>query len=249
MSVETAAVQGDGAEISQALDRLAAGCRILEMEGHASRILGHASLRDPLGRGLWLKRWGISFGETMGAADFVLVDFDGNQLAGDGKSPSEWPIHAGVLKARADVVAVVHSHPFYGRVFSAVTDPLLPVSNTGNWFPAPPPRFEMTSELIRTIGQGDALSRALVDNMGVFLRNHGVVFCGGSIEQAILMGVQLEEACREHLLIASTSLNWDAPGDEERARKYKGAGSPKSLKASFDFFVRELARRDGGGRG
>ncbi len=182
MPDETA--QHDGAEISVALDRLAAGCRILEMEGHASRILGHASLRDPLGRGFWLKRWGISFGETKGPGDFVLMDFDGNQIAGDGRAPSEWPIHAGILMARADVASVVHSHPFFGRVFSAVTDPLLPVSNTGNWFPAPPPRFEMTSELIRTIEQGNAVARALGDNMAVFLRNHGVVFCGGSIEQA-----------------------------------------------------------------
>lgn len=249
MATEAAhlAVPAPDGDLARALDRLAVGCRILEMEGHASRVLGHASLRDPEGRGLWLKRWGIAFSETHSAADFVLIGFDGTQLAGEGRAPSEWPIHAGVLKARPDVACVVHSHPFHGRVFSAVTDPLLPVSNTGNWFPGPPPRFEDTSELIHTAAQGDAVAAALGGNFAVFLRNHGVVFCGASIEQAVLMGIQLEEACREHLLLAATGLNWDVPGEEERARKYKGAGAPKSLKASFDFFAREVARREGRG--
>lgn len=245
MATGAASTDTRTADMTAALDRLAVGCRILEMQGHASRILGHASLRDGQGRGLWLKRWGISFGETRWPADFVLIDFAGTQLAGDGRAPSEWPIHAGIMKARPDIAAVVHSHPFYGRVFSAVTDPLEPVSNTGNWFPAPPPRFEGTSELIRTMEQGDAVARTLGDNLAVFLRNHGVVFCGASTEQAVLMGIQLEEACREHLLLASTGLNWAVPGEEERARKYKGAGSPGSLIASFDFFARELARREG----
>lgn len=226
------------AALADMLDRLALGCRILEREGHACRTLGHAALRDPQGRGLWVKRWGISFGETRDHADFVLIDFDGRQLAGAGRAPSEWPIHAGVLGKRPDISVVVHSHPFYGRVYSAVTEPLRPVSNTGNWFPAPPPRFEITSELIRDKDMGDAIGACLGDNFAVFLRNHGVVFCGRSVEHAVLMGIQLEEACREQLLVAGSGLKWDYPGEEERARKYGDAGS--TLKASFERFAREL---------
>jgi L-fuculose-phosphate aldolase len=229
------------APLGAALDRLALGCRILEREGHACRTLGHASLRDPDGRGLWIKRWGISFGETREAADFVLIDFDGCRLGGAGRAPSEWPIHAGVMKQRPDIVVVVHSHPFYGRVFSAATEPLRPVSNSGNWFPSPPPRFETTSELIRDPALGDAIGERLGDNFAIFLRNHGVVFCGRSVEQAVLMGIQLEEACREHLLIAASGLAWDTPGEEERARKFHGSG--QTLTVSFDHFAREL---DGG---
>ena len=238
MSIAAAGTDMPDAPLRAALDRLALGCRILEHHGHACRTLGHASLRDPEGRGLWVKRWGISFGEAQGWADFVLIDLDGRHLSGSGKAPSEWPIHAGVLKARADIGVVVHSHPFYGRVFSAVCEPLRPVSNTGNWFPAPPPRFTETSELIRDPAQGDAIGVCLGDNFAVFLRNHGVVFCGRSVEQAVLMGIQLEEACREHLLVASSGLKWDYPDENERARKYRDTGS--TLETSFNHFARDL---------
>ncbi len=229
-----------------ALDRLALGCRILEAEGHASRTLGHAALRDPAGRGLWIKRWGISFADTRDARDFVLIDFDGNRLAGAGHAPSEWPIHACILKRRADLLATVHSHPFYGRVFSAARVPLRPVSNAGNWFPEPPPRFTGTSELVRSAALGDAVAACLGDNFAMFLRNHGVVFAGTGIEHAILMGIQLEEACREHLAIAASGLDWEWPGDEERARKYRAGAAPKSLTVYFDHFAAALARREGG---
>ena len=67
----------------------------------------------------------------------------------------------------------------------------------------------------------------------------GVVFCGRSIEQAVLMGIQLEEACREHLLIAASGLAWDYPGEEERARKFSASGA--TLAVSFDHFARDLA--------
>ena len=43
-------------ELNAQLDKLARACRILEMEGHGDMTLGHLSLRDPLGRGYWLKR-------------------------------------------------------------------------------------------------------------------------------------------------------------------------------------------------
>ena len=41
-------------DLSAGLTELAYGCRILFMEGHADMTLGHLSLRDPAGRGLWL---------------------------------------------------------------------------------------------------------------------------------------------------------------------------------------------------
>lgn len=50
------------AELGQSLDELARACRILEMEGHGDMTLGHVSLRDPEGRGFWLKRNRIGLG-------------------------------------------------------------------------------------------------------------------------------------------------------------------------------------------
>jgi ribulose-5-phosphate 4-epimerase/fuculose-1-phosphate aldolase len=106
-------------DLRASLDELARGCRILEMEGHGDMTLGHLSWRDPQQRGFWLKRNRIGLGEVLGADDFVLVDWDGRQLAGSGGRHSEWPIHSEILRLRPDVHVVAHTHPFHACVFSA----------------------------------------------------------------------------------------------------------------------------------
>lgn len=223
------------------LDELAVACRILEMEGHGSRMLGHMALRDPEGRGLWLKRAGIGFGEVFDKRDFILIDFAGKQLFGDGKRHSEWPIHAEIMKRRADINASVHSHPLYGRVFSATDAPLRPVANSGNYFEAPPPRFEDTSELIRDPKVAARMAERLGGAFAIFLRNHGVVFCAETMERVVFLGIRLEEACREQLMIAASGLAWSWPEGEEFARKYRSAGRPRAVRENFEFLRRRLA--------
>jgi ribulose-5-phosphate 4-epimerase/fuculose-1-phosphate aldolase len=222
------------------LDELAVACRILEMEGHGSRMLGHMALRDPEGRGLWLKRFGLAFSEVHDHLDFVLIDFDGKKLFGDGRRHSEWPIHSEIMKRRDDINVTAHTHPFYGRVFSASTEPLRPVANAGTYFKRPPPRFELTSELIRTVDVAAAMAEALADNLAIFLRNHGVVFCGDTTARATIMGIRLEESCREHLTIAASGLAWSVPDEEEEERKFQSTGAPAGLAANFAFFRRRL---------
>ena len=101
------------------LERLAQACRILEMEGHGDMTLGHVSLRDPGGRGFWLKRNRIGLGEVLGPQDFILVSFEGDKLEGEGGRHSEWPIHSQILRRRPEVQVVAHTHAFHASVLSA----------------------------------------------------------------------------------------------------------------------------------
>src|ERR1700710_1313098 len=100
-------------DLRKSLDELARGCRILEMEDHGDMTLGHLSLRDPAGRGFWMKRNRGGLGGVLGPGDFVLVDWDGRQIAGTGGRHSEWPIHSEILRMRPDVQVVAHTHPFH----------------------------------------------------------------------------------------------------------------------------------------
>lgn len=228
-------------ELTEELDDLAIACRILEMEGHGSRMLGHLALRDPEGRGVWLKRSGLAFSEVFDHRDFVLIDFDGKQLAGDGKRHSEWPIHTEIMKRREDINVTAHTHPFYGRVFSASTEPLRSVSQARSYFQGPPPRFELSSELIRTKDVAAAMAETLDDNLAMFLRNHGVVFCGDTIARCTIMGVRLEESCQEQLTIGASGIAWSFPDDEEEASRSRGIGSDRNVKDTFAFYRRRLA--------
>ena len=230
------------AELKASLDKLALASRILEMEGHGNFTLGHLAMRDPEGRGVWIKRWGLTLGEVQDWQDHQLIDFDGNLLYGDGnKRHSEWPIHVGIYKRRPDVQASAHTHPRYGTVFSCTPEPLRALTNAGSYFAAPPPRFTRTSELIRKSEVGDEMAEVLGDHNAVFLRNHGVVFCGDSIEKMTIVGVQLETACQQQLEIAASGLPYDWPDDAELARKSETIGESRNLYLFFEYFANKLA--------
>jgi ribulose-5-phosphate 4-epimerase/fuculose-1-phosphate aldolase len=226
--------------IEEQLAKLALACRILELEGHGDMSLGHLSLRDPEGRGFWMKRNRIGLGEVMGPADFILLDFDGRQQQGEGGRHSEWPIHSQILLRRPDVMVVAHTHAFYTSVLSAADEPLLPFTLDADYFSGLA-RHEDDVALIREVEEGESLARSLGLQFAVLMANHGVTFCGTSIEHATCVGVFLEKAARAHVVGASAGLRTTMPGPESRARRHAQIMSPVHIEHSWNFFCRKLA--------
>jgi ribulose-5-phosphate 4-epimerase/fuculose-1-phosphate aldolase len=234
-------------DLDAALTELARGCRILEMEGHGDMTLGHLSLRDPAGRGFWMKRNRIGLGEVMGPADFVLLDWDGRQLAGGGGRHSEWPIHSEILRLRPDVQVVAHTHPFHACVFSASLDPLLPFTVDADYF-VDVPRHEDDVALITTKEEGVALAQALGANFAVLMGNHGVTFCGTSVIHAVCVGIFLEKACRAQLAGAGAGFRAGMPSPATRRKRHAQVMTPAHWEHSWNYFCRKLeARADGAG--
>jgi L-fuculose-phosphate aldolase len=231
------------------LTEAARACRILEMEGHGDMTLGHLSVREAAGRGFWLKRNRIGLGEVLGADDFVLVDWAGQQIAGTGGRHSEWPIHSEIFRARPDVNVIVHSHPFHACVFSAAVEPLQPFTIDGDYF-VDVPRHEDEVALVTTKEEGQALARSLGREFAVLMNNHGVTFCGITIEQAICVGIFLEKACKAHLTGSAADLKTSMPSRAVRDRRHKQVMTPVHWEHSWNYFCRKLkARTDAqGGR-
>ncbi|MDP2644207.1 MAG: class II aldolase/adducin family protein [Desulfobacterales bacterium] len=229
-------------DVKTSLDKLALASRILEMEGHGNFTFGHLALRDPEGRGVWIKRWGMTLGEVQDWTDHQLIDFDGNLLYGNGNQRhSEWPIHAQIIRRRPEINVTAHTHPRYGTLFSCTSEPLRALSNSGSFFAKPPPRYTRTSELIRSPEDADRMVDILDGHPAIFLRNHGVVFCGESIETLIVVGVHLEAACQQQLEVAASGLPYDWPDDEERTRKAAVMGEVRNIGLFFDYFAGKLA--------
>lgn len=231
-------------ELQSQLDKLAQGCRILEMEGHGDMTLGHLSLRDPAHRGFWLKRNAFGLGEIQDANDFVLVDHEGRQLAGEGARHSEWPIHSRILLARPDVQVVAHTHPPHASVLSAFRDAPLPYTLDADYF-AHVPRFEGDSALLKTADQGAALADAIGPHFAVLMANHGVTFCGTSIEHAVCVGVFLERAARLHVLGAAATADRAPtfPAQPARDQRHGQIMSPVHIDHCWNYFCRKLAHR------
>ena len=225
--------------LEESLGRLAMACRILEMEGHGDMSLGHLSLRDPDERGFWMKRNRAGLGEISGPEDFLLVDFDGHKLAGDGGRHSEWPIHSEILCRRPDVHVVAHTHPVHASVFSAFDEALLPYTLEADYFEELP-RHRDEVALIATKDEGNALAASLGRHFAVLMANHGVTFCGTSIEHATCIGVFLERAARAHLLGAGASGKTSMPGQAARARRHAQIMTPVHIEHSWNYFCRKL---------
>jgi L-fuculose-phosphate aldolase len=222
-----------------ARELVATASRILAGQGHDDLIWGHASVRDPQDRGVWIKsaEWGL--GEV--TPDRVhLVDPSGTVVAGDGARHSEYPIHTEILAARPDVGAVVHTHPPHAVALAATGQPLLPVSHAATMFVPPEvPRFTATADLILTPELGKQVAIELGDDDVLFLVNHGIVAVGPDLQTATVAAVVLERACRQQLLTKAFGgwPTWSDPAESlaKRANIY----SDRAVHAVWDHLVRQ----------
>jgi L-fuculose-phosphate aldolase len=232
------------AAVSETLNRLAAGCRILAMEGHNDMALGHMSLRDPQGRGLWLKKAQRGLDEILGPSHFVLIDFQGRQLENHGFCHSEWPIHSEIMLARPDVHVVGHTHAHYSVLFSAANEDLKPLNHEGASLVGRLARFNETAGLINTRELGRALAASLGDACVVLMKNHGITFVGSTPEEATLSGIYIERACKAQIEIAATGWAWSAEAGGTYDRKLTASSNPATdyHRIFFDYFARKLER-------
>ncbi|TPW77412.1 class II aldolase/adducin family protein [Schumannella soli] len=232
----------DDESIAQILTDVARAHRILELEGHGDMSMGHLSFRDPFGRGLWLKRGNLALSEVVGD-DFILIDFDGNVLEGQGLRHLEWPLHAEIMRARPDVTVVGHSHAHHSTVFGATDLELGPYNNHGVWFAEHGvPRFSDTSHIVTTIELGVEVAKQLGDAEAILLRNHGIAFVGDDVAEAMLAGIFLEWACRFQLDLAASGAAFELPDHAESVEKRNRIYPPKAQRNYWQYFNRKLDR-------
>ena len=109
--------------------RLAAALRLFGAFGFDEGAAGHITARDPeLTDHFWVNPLAMSF-KQMRVRDLLLVNSEGEVVEGT------WPvnkaafiIHSHVHEARPEVVGAAHSHSPYGKAWSALRRPLLPVT-------------------------------------------------------------------------------------------------------------------------
>jgi ribulose-5-phosphate 4-epimerase/fuculose-1-phosphate aldolase len=215
------------------------GCRALAAAGQADMVWGHPSVRDPEGRGVWMKSSGWGFGE-IDASRIVLVSRDGDVLAGDGPRHIEYPIHTEIMAARPEVGAVVHTHSSAACQFAALGVPLRPLDHAGSLFCYPDiPRFTLTGGLIKTPQLGQALAAALGGAVACLLPQHGIVTVGPDLPAAVMAAVLLDRACRTQLaaLAAGPLRVW---GDEQdTVAKRADVWAPRQLQAGYEYLLRQ----------
>jgi ribulose-5-phosphate 4-epimerase/fuculose-1-phosphate aldolase len=212
----------------------------LGVAGHADMVWGHASVRDPEGRGVWMKASGWAFEEVI-EERVVLVTPDGDVLAGTERRHLEYPIHTQVMAARPEVNAVVHSHAVSAVAFASLDVPLRAISHDAVSFVDPDiPRFTLTGDLITSPELGDALAEALGNAAGVLIPGHGLVTVGETPGIAVMRAVLLNRACATQLqaLQAGGPARWS---DEAEAKaKRDSVASPAMLESGYRYLLRRV---------
>lgn len=227
---------------------VSAGCAALEARGLGDLIWGHVSVRDPEGRGAWLKPAGLGFDEVT-PEEVHLVGWDGRLLEGSGKVHTEFPIHTEILARRPDVESVVHAHPEAAVIFGATEMVLRPLGHEGALFSPPDVRrYTETGDLIRTREMGQALAQALADGNAMLMRNHGVVTVGPDVGTAVLTAVLLEKACRMQLAAAATCGRFHWSSNEEASAKRDRVYSSSQLSAAWKYLSRRIDRLSNPGK-
>lgn len=225
---------------------VAIACRLLGHLGLSADVLGHVSLRTGADRMLVRCRGPREAGLLFTTVDDVYdVDLGGEGELGEWSVPNELPIHAEVMRSRADVDAVVHCHPPAVLTAGIAGLPLAPVFGAYN---IPAARMALDgvpvyprSVLIRTPELGQAMVTAMGSAPVCILRGHGVTAVGSgphAVEQALVRAANLEALARVNLSLAQLGTTPTLPDAEDLAGLPDLGGTFNDLSVWRNFVAR-----------
>ena len=169
--------------------------RMLERQGIID-YNGHASVRA--GEGRMFINVGSCQRSQLDVDDICTIDFDGNLIAGNGKPPLEFYLHAGIYKARQDVQAVVHAHPNWSTILTTAGFPYLPVYAQGSLV-HPLPVLDSPNS-INNIDMANRLTDVLADRPAALMKAHGAVTAGKNIVEAFVLMTYIEDNARRQFM-------------------------------------------------
>jgi len=192
---------------------------------------GHLSSRLPDGRGL-LVNAADSVRSRIRLDDFIEIDFEGRPLSGTRTAPMEFHLHAQIYLCRPDVQAVIHAHPRWSTVLTTAGHGWQPVTMQAAVLGAVP-TFEETAS-INSVALGQAVARCLGGGKAALMRRHGAVTVAGSVRDAFVQALYLEEnAYRQYLALQIGTPQALSP--EECATIGKNLSRPVLLQKVWDY--------------
>lgn len=166
-------------------------CRVLERRGLNQGTSGNVSVRlspDPED-GFLITPTALSY-DIMQPEDMVHMRFDGSHT---GRLPpsSEWRIHLDILRGRADVGSVIHTHSGYSTTLACLRRDIpafhyMIALFGGNSIRCSDYATYGTQEL------SDRVLKALEGRVAALMGNHGLIVLGPSLQRALALTVEAE---------------------------------------------------------
>lgn len=185
---------------------LAAAYRLADHFGLSEGICNHLTLAVPEEEDRYfLIPFGMHWSEVT-ASSLLVVDGDGNVVAGDGMAePSGFLIHGAVHRARPDAACVMHTHMQGALALCMIENGGLHMADQNAC------RFygrTATMQAFDGVVLGAEKASPIPDALGncdvLFMANHGVIVAGKSVARAWEDLYFLERACAAQVAAMST---------------------------------------------
>lgn len=215
-------------------------CRVLHREGYNDHIAGHITLR--LDDGTYLANpWELTWGEVT-ASDIVRLDGSGKVIEGDWNITPAINLHMDLHAARHDVQVVIHNHPQWGSVWSAVGRVPPIYDQTSALVDTDPVLYDEYRGTVEDLDLGRACVHALGARKWAMLANHGVLVVANGVRQAHLRAITLE--WRSRLAWRVESLGGGSPLPANVARATGERTDANGFPFLWEAMAREEIRRD-----
>lgn len=220
-------------------EKLIVAGKILVAEGHDDFVLGHVSGRDPKEPNKLLLKAATIGVDEITPENLNTINLEDMSVEGPLPRHLESIIHTQIMLRRPEINAVVHTHPPYAIAFSALEKPLLAISHDAAIFFECLPVFGETTDLIQTVEQAEAMTKALGSAKALVLKNHGIVTCGESVEEAVYLAIYLERACKIQLIAEAAGPIRATSTDEEARSKRARQTDPALMHNTFQYLIRK----------
>ncbi len=162
---------------------------------------GNISVQDPETGLIYIKPSGMDYGKIV-EDDVVVMNSEYQIVEGNRKPSIEHNFHIGIMNARDDVFAVVHTHPVYSSIFGVLRQEIPAVCEdfaqiVGESVICCEYALPGTKELAKNVERG------LGDRGAVLIPNHGAVCVGASLADAFKVSFVLEKSARIYYMAKS----------------------------------------------
>lgn len=179
-------------------EQVVAAARDMHRRGLVTGTVGNVSAR--VGDAVLITPTRREYGRLR-ARDIVELALDGTRCRNGSGDPSiEWPLHAAIYRARADVGAIVHTHSPYATARSFDPAPIVVQTEERTYLdlveipvarPQPAASEALASEVVATLGRRPA----------VLLARHGVVAVAATPSAALEMCATVEQQAQIEWLL------------------------------------------------
>ena len=231
----------------QARVELAAAHRYAEHCQWTDLIFNHFTVRVPGEPGHFLVKQHELMFEEVTASNLLKISMDGKPVGTDAKvNAAGYTIHTAIFEARPDVAAIAHIHSTPGMVLAAhaqgmrylCQDAMMFYNRVG---------YHDFEGIALDLDERERLGRNLGQHNVLIMRNHGLLTCGQSIGQAVVLMHSLVGVAEVQARMEATGQEMCVPPPEvceKTAQQFERFVQRDHCEPQWQAIMRWLDRRD-----